>query len=69
MTTMNMNGHITQETLLEDIRQLENQASVALANHHRLKGASEWAKEKLALLQSVPMEKIEDGNNDITERT
>jgi len=69
MTTINTNGHITDESLQQQIRQLENEASVALANHHRLVGAANALKNILGQMQTVSTEIINDGNNDASERT
>jgi DNA-binding HxlR family transcriptional regulator len=65
----NMNGHITEETLTQQIKQLENDASVALVNHHRLVGAANALRSILGQMQTVSTEIINDGNNDATERT
>ena len=69
MTTINTNGHITDESLQQQIRQLENEASVALANHHTLVGAANALKNILGQMQTVSTEIINDGNNDASERT
>jgi ribosomal protein L35 len=65
----NMNGHITEETLTQQIRQLEKDATIALANHHRLVGAMNVLRSMLGQMQTVSTEIINDGNNDTTERT
>mgnify|MGYP003146566270 CR=1 FL=1 len=65
----NMNGHLSKETLQQQIMQLEKEAATHLVNHHRMVGAVNALRSMLAQMQTVSTEIKNDGNNDASERT